>query len=294
MSPRCFFYATFEDGVVISTPTTFHNGEPSIERAKFFARLAYKRRTGKPAPAIVIAQFKTGPKLNQSVLKVCSAAELRDGMPELEHGKIEDANVLVRRNSKPRPCIEAPLGLNAIGKPYGANYDPSYKLRHKPSYGHLRAPYPTTMRFVGDPPRADAPRTLRLKRLQPVPLLKDYDPLLEHVAKMQAAAQAQIKAQTRALKSLKAHLDAAQKIFERPDLYQGSSEAERDMIQANRDSETVTNDFSPTPFMRDVLRARGIPNDLIAQLTVEQIAAAFAGAEPKHLAVATERAAQSA
>jgi hypothetical protein len=128
------------------------------------------------------------------------------------------------RTSKPK--TGATVSLNAIGKPYGVNYDPAYRLRHKPSYGHLRAPYPSTMRFVGDPPNYN-PNTKRfigdvspskLKRLQPMPLLGDRDPLLEHVAKTQAAAQAQIKAQARALKNLKAHLDAAQKIFERPEL----------------------------------------------------------------------------
>ena len=42
-------------------------------------------------------------------------------------------------------------GLNAIGKPYSSSYDPNYRLKHKPSHGHLRVPYPTTMRFVDDP-----------------------------------------------------------------------------------------------------------------------------------------------
>jgi hypothetical protein len=127
------------------------------------------------------------------------------------------------RTSKPK--TGTPI-LNAVGKPFSPQYDPNYQLRHKPSYGHLRAPYPTTMRFVDDLPNYN-PNTKRffgdvspskLKRLQPVPLLGDHDPLLEHVAKTQAATQAQIKAQARALKSLKAHLDAAQKIFERPGL----------------------------------------------------------------------------
>jgi hypothetical protein len=54
-----------------------------------------------------------------------------------------------------RQRVEKPLGLNAVGKPYGANYDPHYKMNHKPSYGHLRWPYPTTMRFVGDHPNYD-------------------------------------------------------------------------------------------------------------------------------------------
>jgi len=43
-------------------------------------------------------------------------------------------------------------GLNAIGKPYSTSYDPNYRLKHKVSYRHLRWPYPTTMRFVGDHP----------------------------------------------------------------------------------------------------------------------------------------------
>ena len=47
------------------------------------------------------------------------------------------------------------LGLNAVGKPYGANYDQNYRMRHKPSYAHLRWPYPFTMQFVGDPPNYD-------------------------------------------------------------------------------------------------------------------------------------------
>jgi hypothetical protein len=115
-------------------------------------------------------------------------------------------------------------GLNAVGKPFGANYDPNYRMQHKPSYGHLRVPYPTTMRFVDDPPNYNPntkqfigvePRKLsKFKRLRPVPLLGEHDPLLEHVAKLQADAQTRIKAQARALKRIKTHLDAAQKIFE--------------------------------------------------------------------------------
>src|SRR5262249_36433339 len=66
--------------------------------------------------------------------------------------------------------------------------------------------------------------------------------------------------------------------------------AERNVIQANRDSETVTDNFCPTTYMRAVLQACGIPDDLIAQLTVEQIAAALAGAGPEHIAVAMDTA----
>jgi hypothetical protein len=49
-----------------------------------------------------------------------------------------------------------PLGLNAVGKPFGASYDPNYRLKYKPSSAHLRWPNPTTMRFVGDPPNYNA------------------------------------------------------------------------------------------------------------------------------------------
>jgi hypothetical protein len=34
--------------------------------------------------------------------------------------------------------IMKPLGLNAIGKPYSSSFDPGYRLKHKPSYAHLR------------------------------------------------------------------------------------------------------------------------------------------------------------
>jgi hypothetical protein len=62
-----------------------------------------------------------------------------------------------------------PLGLNAVGKPYGANYDPNYRMNHKPSYGHLRSPYRPGMKFVGEPPIADNPR-LHVRRPRPAPL----------------------------------------------------------------------------------------------------------------------------
>jgi hypothetical protein len=45
--------------------------------------------------------------------------------------------------------------LNAVGKPFSASYDPNYRLKHSVSTGHLRWPYPTTMRFVDDHPNYD-------------------------------------------------------------------------------------------------------------------------------------------
>ena len=75
---RCAFVATFSDGVVVSTPTAWNSGHPSVERAKFFAELAYKRQTDKSAPAIAKAQFEVGRK-PRTVLRVCSAVELDAG-----------------------------------------------------------------------------------------------------------------------------------------------------------------------------------------------------------------------
>jgi hypothetical protein len=62
------------------------------------------------------------------------------------------------RASKPRAKKIKTNGapkFNAVGKPYSPQYDPNYKLRHKPSRAHLRWPYPSTMRFVGDEPPKD-------------------------------------------------------------------------------------------------------------------------------------------
>jgi hypothetical protein len=36
--------------------------------------------------------------------------------------------------------------LNAIGKPYGANYDRSYRMRYRPTLAHLSKPYSDAFR----------------------------------------------------------------------------------------------------------------------------------------------------
>src|SRR5262245_19351165 len=77
------------------------------------------------------------------------------------------------RISKPKVKAGAPLGLNAIGKPFSPQYDPHYQLKYRPSYGHLHLPYPPTMRFVGDPPPETDKRRRRDQSPQPVPLLDD-------------------------------------------------------------------------------------------------------------------------
>jgi hypothetical protein len=52
------------------------------------------------------------------------------------------------RVSKPATAKapKAALGLNAIGKPYGSNFDPNYRVKHKTSTAHLFKPYGDNMR----------------------------------------------------------------------------------------------------------------------------------------------------
>jgi hypothetical protein len=54
------------------------------------------------------------------------------------------------RVSKPAaakaPKVKPALGLNAVGKPYGANFDPNYRVKHRTSTAHLFKPYGDNMR----------------------------------------------------------------------------------------------------------------------------------------------------
>jgi hypothetical protein len=86
---------------------------------------------------------------------------------------------------------EAVPGLNAVGKPFGANYDPHYKLSFggtKP--GRLYAPYRRGMKFVGDPPKTESGRSRR-RRPPPAPLLGDSEN--SPARKTEAALQAALK-----------------------------------------------------------------------------------------------------
>lgn len=56
---------------------------------------------------------------------------------ELYMSTLEMALNLVKahgyRVSKPKEAkAKGPLGLNAVGKPYGENYDPNYKMKYRP------------------------------------------------------------------------------------------------------------------------------------------------------------------
>jgi hypothetical protein len=53
------------------------------------------------------------------------------------------------RVSKPRARKVVALGLNAVGKPYGANFDPRYRMKYKPaSLARLYKPYGKYMSWV--------------------------------------------------------------------------------------------------------------------------------------------------
>ena len=52
------------------------------------------------------------------------------------------------RVSKPRaPKVTAPA-LNAVGKPFGPQYDPNYRVKHKTTTAHLFKPYGPGIRLT--------------------------------------------------------------------------------------------------------------------------------------------------
>jgi hypothetical protein len=82
------------------------------------------------------------------------ASETVEAIRRLSSGLPDDVRALVFAEiarqlvpPKTRKAKELPTRptLNAIGKPYGANYNPNYKMRHRVSTAHLFRPY-TTLR----------------------------------------------------------------------------------------------------------------------------------------------------
>lgn len=65
-------------------------------------------------------------------------------------------------------------GLNAVGKPHNASYDPEYRLHVPPRIGRLRKPYGSSMRFVGDD-QSTSNKGRRGRRPRPAPLLELLD-----------------------------------------------------------------------------------------------------------------------
>jgi hypothetical protein len=132
-----------------------------------------KARAAARELARVLSVWQYGVDLSDSVDHASPAGGAHDSVKATEHhaGK--------PRLSKPKVKAAAPLGLNAVGKPFSPQYDPNYRLRYKPSYGHLRLPYPTTMRFVGDPPRKAERIRGHRRKSAPAPLF-DVTPLERH------------------------------------------------------------------------------------------------------------------
>jgi hypothetical protein len=85
--------------------------------------------------------------------------------------------------------------LNAVGRPYGANYDPDHKMNYKgPGPARLRAPYNYKyMRFVGDPPAAEPKRYERKRKSPPAPLLYSPHAVREPAPKDKIEAAALLK-----------------------------------------------------------------------------------------------------
>lgn len=69
---------------------------------------------------------------------------------------IQEAIALLRasgyRITKARPVKAERPALNAIGKPYSPQFDPNYRMKHKPTTAHLFKPYGRWMKFVTDRP----------------------------------------------------------------------------------------------------------------------------------------------
>lgn len=101
-------------------------------------------------------------------LKKIQSAACNGGRVALS-SSLDEALTIVKaagyRVSKPRAkhVKDRPV-LNAIGKPYGANFDPNYKLKGvHTSLTRLYAPYGSRMKFVGDSPDTEEPRGRRRK-----------------------------------------------------------------------------------------------------------------------------------
>jgi hypothetical protein len=116
--------------------------------------------------------------------------------------------------------VVKPLGLNAVGRPFSENFDPSYKLQHKTSYGHLRLPYGPTMKFIGDDPEATESRRQHYRRPKPAPLL---DGLGESAAELNGIAAIKL------LQKIERKLDAL-----RQAMLRGIERVEHDLGQARK------------------------------------------------------------
>jgi hypothetical protein len=154
---RYIFVAKFVDGVVVRMPANIRYDALSeaieLIRCKWFARSAYRRRTGKTPPAFAKAHFAIGPASHRAVIKYYSAAELVDDNNDANNdanndvdkptsfsiAALDEALTLVKSAgfrvfSKPRKREQSkkqPV-LNAIGKPFSSQHSFNYRMTHKP------------------------------------------------------------------------------------------------------------------------------------------------------------------
>ena len=91
-------------------------------RGVHLAVQAYRSRCRKEPPAIVRASFqRSNETLVEYTAEELEAAGFRTLKPKI-----------AKRKSKPKPKLASRPALNAIGRPYSPQYDPKYRLRHKP------------------------------------------------------------------------------------------------------------------------------------------------------------------
>ena len=126
MSKSPSFIAHFADGEV--TRMSVHSADPrkpDYRRGVRLAVQAYRSRCRKEPPAIVKASFQRGDEtLVEYTAEELEAAGFRASKPKLAKPKLKP-------KSKPK-LIKRPA-LNAIGRPFSPQYDPAYRLKHKPA-----------------------------------------------------------------------------------------------------------------------------------------------------------------
>jgi hypothetical protein len=83
---------------------------------------AYRSRRRREPPPIVRASFQRGDvTLVEYTAEELEAASFRPLKPKSKRAK-----------PKPKPKLARRPALNAIGRPFSPQYDPAYRLKHKP------------------------------------------------------------------------------------------------------------------------------------------------------------------
>jgi hypothetical protein len=133
MSKSPSFIAHFADGEV--TRMSVHSADPRKPDYRRGARLAvqaYRSRCRKEPPAIVKASFQRSDEtLVEYTAEELGAASFRPLKPKLKPK-------LAKPKSNPKPKLASRPVLNAIGWPFSPQYDPGYRLKHKPATGRTK------------------------------------------------------------------------------------------------------------------------------------------------------------